>query len=136
MLALLPWGRIALVAGILAAGFGGGWQLNGLRLGAKMAALTAEISRLQTRSTILEPANAQCEKSVKAANEATDRLLAEGQRRSKMAAEALRTAQAESAALGTSIATLRSQAAPTDLSCPIQAEASRKLIADEVRGRK
>ena len=136
MLALLPWSRIALVAGILAVGFGGGWTLNGWRLGAKIGPLEAEISRLQARSTILESANAQCEKSVKAANEATDRLLAEGERRSKRAAEALRTAQAESAALGTSISILRALARPTDDSCPVQAEAARKLIADEVRGRK
>lgn len=136
MLAMLPWGRIALIAMIFLAGFGSGWQLNGWRLGAQIGPLTAEVSRLRARSSILESANAQCEKSVKAANEAVERILKAGQDRARKSAEALRAAQGEAAALGTSIAALRTQAAPIDLSCPIQAEAARKLIVDEIRGRK
>ena len=84
----------------------------------------------------MEGENARCASSVKTQNEAVDRLLKAGEDRARKAAEALRTAQAESAALGTRIETLRATKAPESPECAIQAEAARKLIADEVRGRK
>ena len=46
-LALLPWGRIALIAGIFLVGFGAGWKVDNTIMQAKIGPLQAEISRLQ-----------------------------------------------------------------------------------------
>ena len=135
-LALLPWGRIALVAAILAAGAAGGWTLNGWRLGSQIGPLKAEISRLQARTAILENANAQCASSVKTQNEAVKGILEGGKQREARAKKDAADARRQVAGLATDIATLRAQKAPADAACVAQSEAAAKVIADEIRGRK
>ena len=133
---LSPIGRL-LMAGIagLAIGFGAGFQLNGWRMGSQIGPLKAKVSRLQARSIILESANAQCEKSVLAQNEAVNRLLAAGKEREKLAAKAIVVARAQSATLQASITATRAIERPTSPECAVQAAAAAKLIADEIKGR-
>lgn len=131
----LMYARIALVAAILAAGFAGGWMVNGWRLNAKIAPLTVEVGRLKAREVIYEQSNAQCKESVKAANAATDQLLArqkEGAERSK---QALKAAQVATANAHTAIATLRATKPPADTGCQAQSDGAKSILLEEVRRR-
>ena len=131
----LMYVRIAVIAAIALAGFGAGWTLNGWRLNAKIGPLQAEVSRLQARSTILESANAQCEKSILTQNEAVKGILAEGKKREERAAKDAAEARRQAAWLATDIAGLRATARPVDSSCAAQTAAAAKVIADEIRSR-
>lgn len=128
--------RIAVIAAIALTGAAAGWTLNGWRLNAKIGPLQAEVSRLQARSTILEAANAQCEKSVLAQNEAVNGLLEAGKQREAKAAKAADDARRQAAWLATDIAGLRAQARPVDASCVVQTAAAAKIIADEITSRR
>lgn len=130
----LPYGKIALIAAIFAAGAAGGWAVQGWRMGDAAGELKAEVSRLQARVAILEPANEQCAKSVAAANKAAKGLIAAGLAREQKAQEAVKAARSEAAGLATSIAILRAMPKPAvapDALC----EAGRKLLSDEVASR-
>lgn len=136
MLALLPWSKIAAIAAIALVGFGAGWQIENWRMSAKIGPLKAEVSRLQSRATVLEASNAQCAQSVKTQNQAIKLLESQAEKRQQRAAEAIRIARAESAKLDSTIATLRAARAPLEPSCETQAVAAARIIADEIRGRK
>lgn len=126
--------RIWLAGGIFLAGAAGGWVVQGWRMGAELGPLKAEVSRLQSRSTILESANVQCSKSVEAANEATGRLLAQAKAREQRAQEAVKAARTEAAGLATSIAALRALPKPTGAPDELCTQA-RGILADEVGSR-
>lgn len=134
---LSPIGKLLMVGLAGAAiGFSCGWTANGIRWQAKLGPLQAEVSRLQARSSLLEGENERCAASVETQNAALKLLESEAAKRQKRAAEALRIAASESAALGTALTSLRALQAPLDASCSAQAVAAAGLIADEIRGRK
>ena len=133
---VLLWAALGILAFGLATGGYAGWQLENWRMSAKIGPLTAEVSRLQARSTILEGSNAQCAESVKTQENALRVLEGAAASRARRAAEALRSAQVDAATLGTALTSLRALQAPLDGSCPAQAMAAARVIQDEIRGRK
>ncbi len=78
--------RALVVLAIVAAGFAGGWAVNGWRLGAQIAVLEVNLG-----------ANARCSAAVDEANAAMAELENASRKRQEAAAEALKKAEAEAA---------------------------------------
>lgn len=89
----LPWGRIALVLAIFAAGAAAGWGLNGWRLNSTVADVRIQLANSETRVGILEPANAKCAVDVADVRQAFAELRAAEEQRASAAKAALAKAK-------------------------------------------
>lgn len=94
----LPWGRIALVLVIFAAGATAGWGLNGWRLNSTVADVRIQLANSETRVGILEPANAKCAVDVADVRQAYADLKAAEIKRAAAARVALAKAELIAAA--------------------------------------
>lgn len=60
---------------ILAAGFGGGWTVNGWRLGTKVADLNTKVTALESENAVFEAANKRCGVNVAEVREAVTGIV-------------------------------------------------------------